>query len=162
MKGDDRRRILDHLAAILLAGMPAKVAEVRALYPSESLPDIKTVYLNEEDYGKIKLFPCLVVLSSGPTVLTPMSEAYTWEYPVDIIALDTPTADGIPACRNRLYAYQGCSTELLLSDYGYVAGYWTGIRPLEPVDPQSVIAERFGGLGLLEGFRFGIQTTLSY
>ena len=53
MKSDLRRRILDHISEVLLEGMGSKVAAIRALRPAETLPDIKTVYVNEEDYDKV-------------------------------------------------------------------------------------------------------------
>ena len=161
MKGENHRHILDYLAAVLMADMPGKLAVIRALHPDETLPDIKAVYINEEDANKIVLAPCLVIFSSGPIVLQAMAGAVLWEYPVDICAFDVPTAAGLPALHNRLYAYQGALTDLLLTTYGYAAGYWDEIRPLEPVDPQ-MLYERFGEIGRAEGYRFGIQVPLSY
>ena len=161
MKGENHRHILDYLAAVLMADMPGKLAVIRALHPDETLPDIKAVYINEEDANKIVLAPCLVLFSGGPIVLQAMAGAVLWEYPVNICAFDVPTAAGLPALHNRLYAYQGALTDLLLTTYGYAAGYWDEIRPLEPVDPQ-MLYERFGEIGRAEGYRFGIQVPLSY
>lgn len=164
MKGDNLRNLLEHLSTIMLAGMPAKVAAVRALRPTETLPDIAAIYTNEEDYNLVKLTPALLLMSQdGPTVLKAMSDAYLWEYQVDIVSFDVPNMDdGLPGLWNRLYAYQGCATDLLLSDYGYAAGYWDEARPLEAVDPQRLVYERFGEVGRIAGYRFGFQVPLSY
>ena len=161
MKGETHRDILEYLVEVLMADMPAKLAVVRAAHRDETLPDIKAVYINEEDANKIVLTPCVVIFSGGPVVLEAMTEAYLWEYPVDICAFDVPTPAGLPALHNRLYAYQGALTDILLTTYGYAAGYWDEIRPLEPVDPQ-MLYERFGDIGRAEGYRFGIQVPLSY
>lgn len=164
MKADNRRVVLDYLEEILLAGINTKVAAVRPSYPGESIPDIKAVYRDEEDYDMVKEFPCLVLFSYGPDVLEGMGQpAYLYEYPVDVIAVDTPKADdGLPGLYNRLYIYQGCYTDLLLTDYGYAQGYWMGVRPMEPVDPESLVDERFGSISRLAGYRFGFQVALSY
>jgi hypothetical protein len=162
MKGAARRVTLDHLVEVLEAGLAAKVAAIKALYPADSLPDIKTVYVNEEDYNKVVDTPCLLIFPHGPEVLSAMTGAYLYEFPIDICAFDVPKADGLPALYNRLYAYQGALTDLLLSDYPYQAGYWDEIRALEPVDPQNLADQRFGEMGRVEGYRYGFQIALSY
>jgi hypothetical protein len=162
VKADARRKLLDHLETVLLAGMAAKVAVVRADYAGETLPDIAAVYIDEEDYTQVVKHPCLLLFSRGPVVLEAMTEAYQYGFPVDICAFDVPTTDGLPALWNRLYAYQGCLTDLLLSSHAYEAGYWDAVRPLEPVDPRDLADERFGSLGRLEGYRFGFQLVLTY
>lgn len=162
MKGDTRRYILDHLATIFAgSAMDAKVKAVREAHSGESLPDIAAVYVNEEDYNKVVSTPCILLFGRGPDVLSPMSDAYLWEFPVDICAFDVPKADGLPALYDRLYAYQGCLTDLLLSTYP-TTSYWREVRPLEWVDPQNLADQRFGELGRVEGFRFGFQVVLSY
>lgn len=161
MKGAQRRIMLDHLVSILTTGMDDKVEAVAALYPTETLPNIAAVYLNEDDYNKVKLFPCLLVFSFGPPVLSEMTGSVLYEYPVDIVSFDIPRTDGLPALYNRIYAYQGCLTDLLLADHGYEEGYWQDVHPKEPVDPQFV-EERFGSLGRGEGYRFGFQTCVDY
>lgn len=162
MKADFRRKLYDHIQEILLEHMPTEVAALRALRPAESLPDIKAVYINEEDYNKVVLTPCILLFAVGPVVLAGMTEAYAFEFPVDICAFDVPTNDGLPALYNRLYNYQGCLTEILLADHAFEAGYWDEVRPMEPVDPQNLADNRFGELGRVEGYRFGFQMPLQY
>lgn len=163
MKGDARRDILDQLVTIFTGtAMKAKVKTIRDAHAGETLPDLAAVYVNEEDYNKVRLTPCILLFGHGPQVLSPMNDAYLWEFPVDICAFDFPQADGLPALYNRLYAYQGCATDLLLSSYPTVTGCWQEVRPLEWVDPQSLADQRFGEMGRVEGFRFGFQVALSY
>lgn len=163
MKADTRRKLLGRIETLLLsAEMKTKVAAVRALYPSESLPDIGAVYTNEEDYNKFLTTPCVLLFSHGPSVLSAMDGAYLYEFPVDICPFDVPGSAGLPALYNRLYAYQGCLTDLLLSSHEYEAGYWNEVLPAEPVDPDALVERLAGSLGRAEGYRFAFQVVCSY
>ena len=163
MKGDYRRTLNEHLASLFMgAEMKAKVAAVRALHPADSLPDLRAVYINEEDANKVVLTPCLLLFPQGPAVNEAMSLAYQYEFPIDICAFDTPTMEGLSALQNRLYAYQGCVTDLLMSDHSYEAGYWSAVRPIEPIEPDSLVHAIYGELGRVEGYRFGFEWTLDY
>jgi hypothetical protein len=162
MKADYRRKFLERLAEVLLDEMPAKVAAIRLLHPEETILDIQKVYINEEDHNKLVLMPCLILFSHGPKVLDEMAGAITYEFPVDICPFDKMQASsGIPALYNRLYDYEGCVADLLLSSHGYEAGYWNDVHPLGATDPQY-LEERFGTLGKAEGHQYSFQTTISY
>jgi hypothetical protein len=91
-----------------------------------------------------------------------MSDPYLYEFPVDICPFDKPRADGLPALYNRLYAYQGALTDMLLSDHGTESGYWREVCAREPVDPESLVERLAGSLGRAEGYTFGFQCAVSY
>jgi hypothetical protein len=162
MKGDFRRLVHERLSELILGEeMRAKVAAVRALHPGV-LPDIAAVYVNEEDANRVVSTPCVLLFPQGPSVNQPMTLAFHYEFPIDICMFDHVGSDGLPPLRNRLYAYQGCFTDLLLTDYSYEAGYWDSAYPMGPIEPDALVHQLFGALGRVEGYRFGFAKSIGY